>query len=83
MYIVQCQGYIFPKNTPIFSFIYGHSRDPERYHKPDEFIPDRFINSTDKTMSSAAAGKIEDRDHFAFGWGRRVCPGSLLVCNSK
>ena len=31
-------------------------------------------------MSSAAAGKIEDRDHFTFGWGRRVCPGSLLVC---
>ncbi|KAG2219240.1 hypothetical protein INT45_009848, partial [Circinella minor] len=75
---VQCQGYAFPKNTPLFSFIYGHSRDSKRYYKPDEFIPDRFIHDTHKTMSSAAAGKIEDRDHFTFGWGRRVCPGSLL-----
>ena len=63
----------------MFPFIYGYSHDPERYHNPDEFIFDRFINTTDKTMSSAAAGKIEDREHFTFGWGRRVCPGSLLV----
>ena len=68
MYIVQCQGYVFPKDTPIFTLIYGHYRDPKRYYKPDEFIPDRFINSTSKTMSSAAAGKIEDRDNFTFGW---------------
>jgi cytochrome P450 len=30
-------------------------------------------------MGAAANTKIEERDHFGFGWGRRICPGIHLV----
>ncbi|KAL0581039.1 hypothetical protein ABG067_008489, partial [Albugo candida] len=30
-------------------------------------------------MQSAANGKFEERDHFNFGFGRRVCPGIYLA----
>lgn len=41
----------------------------ERYEKPHEFIPERFMNNL-KTMQASANGKIEERDQYNFGWGR-------------
>ncbi|KAI9491277.1 hypothetical protein BDB00DRAFT_940432 [Zychaea mexicana] len=34
---------------------------------PESFIPERF-----QTIESATHGKLEDRDPFHFGWGRRA-----------
>lgn len=39
------------------------------YAEPEKFMPERFINNL-KTMYSAANGKLEERDHYSFGWGR-------------
>lgn len=39
------------------------------YPDPETFIPERFMNNL-KTMQSAANGRLEDRDHYNFGWGR-------------
>jgi cytochrome P450 len=44
-------------------------KNVERYQDPLTFIPDRFMNNI-KTMQSAANGKLDERDHFNFGWGR-------------
>jgi cytochrome P450 len=30
-------------------------------------------------MARAAHCKVHERDHFGFGWGRRICPGIHLV----
>ena len=30
-------------------------------------------------MYASSNGAIQNRDHFAFGWGRRICPGIYLV----
>lgn len=37
--------------------------------RPNEFVPERFMDSLG-TSVAASAGKVEDRDHFNFGWGR-------------
>jgi len=49
--------------------------DPERYHDPEEFIPERFQPWREMADVYAAARTSEDRDHYAYGAGRRICVG--------
>lgn len=43
------------------------SRDETRYPNAEQFIPERFLD---------AEGMLtDDTPDFAFGFGRRVCPG--------
>ncbi|KAI9489088.1 cytochrome P450 [Zychaea mexicana] len=69
---VQVQNYLFPRGVPIYPLLYAMHQNPDRYPEPDKFIPERFLGKTD---TAAAAGKIEDRDIFLFGFGRRACLG--------
>jgi cytochrome P450 len=48
------------------------------YKDGDTFDPSRYLGD-ERLMFSAANGKVHERDHFNFGWGRRICPGSYLV----
>lgn len=50
----------------------------EHYENPFEFVPERFMDNL-KTMQAAANGKSDQRDHFNFGFGRRLCPGTYLA----
>lgn len=60
---------MFPKDCYIFSSMESLHTNPACYADPDTFVPDRFMNNQ-KTMQSAANGKLEERDHYNFGWGR-------------
>ncbi|KAI8141446.1 cytochrome P450 [Fennellomyces sp. T-0311] len=75
---VSYKGYVFPKNVLILPSTYAMHRDPARYPDPDTFMPDRFMHEA-KPMAGAAAGNVEQRDQFSFGWGRRQCPGMYLA----
>ncbi|KAI8376546.1 cytochrome P450 [Radiomyces spectabilis] len=75
---VECRGYLIPKNTAITVNFNAVHLDAKRFPNPTEFIPERYIDNT-QTMMAAANGKIEKRDHFNFGWGRRLCPGIHLA----
>ncbi|KAI8971206.1 cytochrome P450 [Pilobolus umbonatus] len=75
---IEVDGYIIPKNTVIGFSMDSGNRNPKIFDNPEEFIPERYINNT-KSMSSSANGKIEERDHYSFGWGRRICPGAYLA----
>ncbi|KAI9493335.1 cytochrome P450 [Zychaea mexicana] len=75
---VYYQGYLFPRGVLVLPSAYAMHRNPERYPEPDKFIATRFLNNTE-TMASSAAGKVQERDHFMFGWGRRICPAMHLA----
>jgi cytochrome P450 len=60
--------------------------DPEWYHEPEKvdtaqkililkFEPKRFLNHKLGAAEYAAMADVELRDHFAYGGGRRICPG--------
>jgi cytochrome P450 len=60
----------------------GILHDPTLYPAPEEFIPERFLtteNSLDGVLNP-------DPRRYAFGYGRRVCPGrdlaedTLFIC---
>lgn len=78
IFLVTFRQYFIPKGTAIIANTFGMHHDPAIYENPEQFIPERFLNNTN-TMLACANGKVENRDHFVFGWGRRICPGIHLV----
>lgn len=77
--VVEIDGYILTKGCTIIANMDSMHKNPTQYPvHPESFIPERFMNSL-KTMQSAANGKLAHRDHFNFGFGRRLCPGAYLV----
>jgi hypothetical protein len=49
--------------------------DPTRFSDPDTFSPARYLRDTRSSADAALSGDPAERDHFAFGAGRRICPG--------
>lgn len=62
-------GYMIPKNSILISSMESMHMRQDTYPNPEKFEPERFMNNL-KTMQSAANGKLEEHDHFNFGWGR-------------
>ncbi|KAG2366730.1 hypothetical protein BDR07DRAFT_1273916 [Suillus spraguei] len=56
------EGYIIPKGSAI-------SRDESLYPDASRFDPQRHLTAEGKLKDDPLAG------HFAFGFGRRICPG--------
>lgn len=76
-------GVRIPAGSQIQLNAYAVQHDPARYANPESFIPERFANDHTTTMQSINAKDVSDRDHFAFGAGRRICPGyhgKLQMC---
>ncbi|XP_015160145.1 premnaspirodiene oxygenase-like, partial [Solanum tuberosum] len=64
-------GYTIPISTRIIVNGWAIGRDPESWHDPDNFIPERFENSSVDYIGN----------HFEFipfGAGRRICPGMIF-----
>ncbi|PIL29320.1 cytochrome P450 [Ganoderma sinense ZZ0214-1] len=65
----EFRGYFIPKGSAVIANLYAFSRDPRVYPDPETFDPERFLKD----------GKInpdvQDPSTFAFGYGRRICPG--------
>ncbi|KAI9262143.1 cytochrome P450 [Phascolomyces articulosus] len=74
----EYRGYYIPKDSTIISSMYSMHRNPAVFPNPDKFDPERFMSNT-KSMYAAANGPLENRDHYNFGWGRRLCPGTHLA----
>ena len=49
--------------------------DPKLHKDPDAFEPSRYLNKPLSAADYINANNPYDRDHFAYGAGRRVCPG--------
>ncbi|GAB1524990.1 hypothetical protein RhiTH_008146 [Rhizoctonia solani] len=59
----------------IFCSAWAIHMNAERYEEPELFKPERFLSHSMSMAESIAQGDPFKRDHFAFGAGRRVCPG--------
>lgn len=75
---IVVDGHVIPAgSTLVYNAYYMHF-NPELYDEPEKFMPERFMEYT-TSMSAAANGKVSGRDHYSFGWGRRICPGVHLA----
>ncbi|KAI4242532.1 MAG: hypothetical protein LQ352_007211 [Teloschistes flavicans] len=68
-------GYHLPKGAGVMQNVYTIHMDPVQYPEPRRFNPDRYRNDGKNAYDSAASADVEDRDHFTFGSGRRICQG--------
>jgi cytochrome P450 len=73
------EGMVIPIGTVCFPNITALSQDPERYPKPETFDPERFMNDEVPSAASAMSADYMTRDHFHYGFGRRLCPGILIA----
>ncbi|KAI0965547.1 putative cytochrome P450 [Xylaria arbuscula] len=68
-------GFRLPKGAVLVNNVYTIHRDAARYPRPDQFDPDRYKDNKQNFYDSAVNPDVSQRDQFAFGAGRRICPG--------
>jgi len=69
------RGYHIPKGTTVMPNIWLLSRDQDSGIDPEAFSPERFLDTHVKNTAI-------DPYSYAFGFGRRMCPGRFLADNS-
>ncbi|KAG2243817.1 hypothetical protein Bca52824_094332 [Brassica carinata] len=72
---VKINGYDIPPKTQIHLNVWAIGRDPMRWTDPEEFIPERFANSS-------VDFRGQHFDLLPFGSGRRSCPGMPMAIAS-
>ncbi|TVY29831.1 Cytochrome P450 monooxygenase, partial [Lachnellula hyalina] len=72
-------GMSIPKNSTIILNVWGLHHDPVLVPDPDTFNPSRFATRTLLAPEYASSADYENRDHYGYGSGRRICPGIHLA----
>ncbi|KAJ4993526.1 cytochrome P450, partial [Stagonosporopsis vannaccii] len=76
------RGYHIPAGTVILQNIWIDSHDPSLFPSPDTFDPDRYLANPYGTALSAEECQAQGRKLvYAFGSGRRQCPGNVFAQN--
>ncbi|CRG92458.1 Cytochrome P450 71D7 [Talaromyces islandicus] len=75
----EIDGMLIPKGSTIVLNVWGIHHDAARHADPDTFNPWRYEGCTQLAASYASSADYEKRDHYAYGAGRRICPGIHLA----
>ncbi|KAJ6562200.1 cytochrome P450 [Mycena capillaripes] len=70
-------GFHIPAGATVFANSWGILHEPSLYPSPNEFIPERFLAA--ENSNSLDVHLNPDPRRWAFGYGRRVCPGRDLA----
>jgi cytochrome P450 len=68
-------GYRIPKGARLHLNSWAIGHNPKRHVDPERFWPERYADDLTNSTQSMHSSDVRQRDHFAFGSGRRVCPG--------
>ena len=79
---VVYKHYRIPKGTVVLANTTFMHHDPSRYDEPDRFKPERFLQYDRSSAEYATIADANQRDHFTFGAGRRICPAARLAENT-
>uniref|UniRef100_A0A182TSV0 Uncharacterized protein n=1 Tax=Anopheles melas TaxID=34690 RepID=A0A182TSV0_9DIPT len=74
---IVLQGYRVPSHTDIAMGAQVLLRDEKYFHRPTEFIPERWLNDRDASIPSAK--EVNPFIFLPFGFGSRSCIGKRLA----
>ncbi|KAI4193763.1 MAG: hypothetical protein LQ350_008154 [Teloschistes chrysophthalmus] len=69
------RGQLIPKGAGVIPNLTALHHDEEMYPNPEIFDPERFKNHDLEPAASAVHPDHLQREHFNYGFGRRLCPG--------
>ncbi|KAK0213317.1 cytochrome P450 [Desarmillaria ectypa] len=67
------EGMLIPKGSTVYANVYAMTKDETIFTNAEEFIPERFLNTSDRKMINFM---------LPFGFGRRQCPGNYVAWQS-
>jgi len=73
-------GSVVKAKTRVLVNVYTIMRDPDSWADPDEFVPERFLDSSEERVGEHQMEfKGQNFRYLPFGSGRRGCPGASLA----
>lgn len=77
------KDYVFPAGTVFLANAWGIHRDENEYDRPEDFVPERWLNGSAFGTKSDRPGDDQLRKQtYTFGAGRRICGGQKMAENS-
>lgn len=73
------RGMYIPAKTVVVMNCYSLHHNEKRYPDPFTFLPERYLGDEYSSTESSKLPDAMERDHWAFGAGRRICPGMTIV----
>ena len=73
----EVDGMFLPKGSTVVLNVWAMHHDSTTWKDPEHFIPERFESYSSLASTYAASGKWDERDHYGYGAGRRICPGEF------
>ncbi|KAI0653349.1 cytochrome P450 [Cubamyces menziesii] len=71
------KGYHLPRGAVVMGNVWAITHDEKKYPEPFAFKPERYL-ADDGTLDCST----NDPSRYAFGFGRRACPGKFLAEDS-